>query len=311
MNISDIDWVTQPKNRNTSRVANRTATNKLEALLLSKLDSVDCQLFKPSIDDVLGLGRRAAVSAHASNITTRARISEALGEQVRREWEIGGERQLFFLTFAPDEWLISSVVPVTRLKAMRAKLSRFLKELDVTAIGFFELCVFLNHPLGTDERLYGWHVDAIAVPADIAAFKNRARRLKKKLGRNSLGRFVFDRRPIKREMWDVTYTSAYAMKNSASAKRATPENGRPTRFKLRNAPCPAHDAIRVAEIQSYFDVRDLVVTRGGAGWRWRQRLFEGFDAIFKCRVSSILRPTELDKMWRSISPTKCRPRVQR
>ncbi|RYD93804.1 MAG: hypothetical protein EOP50_10535, partial [Sphingobacteriales bacterium] len=166
MNFSEINPWNQAKHKNSSRDAIRESTIKLEALLIQAIDTANPGRFEVPTAFVLGLGRNKTRSAHASNIATQAHLSDAFGELVRHEWQVGGERKLYLLTFALDSGLISSVNPVTPLKAMRAQCSRFLKQLDVTGIGFFEVNIFLNHPLATNDRLYGWHMHVIAIPSD-------------------------------------------------------------------------------------------------------------------------------------------------
>ena len=309
MNFSDIPKRHQPKDRQSSLTANRAVTQELSSILAEETQSISCLIVRGHVSRILGVGRIRGTSLHASNIAVQSHLSSAFGEIVGREWEIGGARDHRLLTFTPDMWLISSSAPSTQLVAMRQQLSRWLRTLDVTSIAFLEISVFLNHPLAQNDRFYHWHAHAIAVPNDEAEWRERSKALKARLGRNSLGKYVFDARKISSTLLDVEFTSSYVTKNCVTAKRVLGKPGG-KEYSLYNAPCPRKDILRVSEIKSYLSFPDLIVTTGNPAWQWRQELMRTLSPDI-LRVGSRLNEPELDRLWRRLSSFDKRPVVLR
>lgn len=110
---------------------------------------------------------------------------------------------------------------------------------------------------------------------------------------------------------DVALVAGYWAKPVYQAKRVTPSKESPGDYMLRDAPIPQFYALRIAEILSYFSMRELIVTRSRAAGIWCHEAFASMGHFGLARPAVMLDESELNRLWCSVWDRHRRPYSQR
>lgn len=285
------------KNVETALLVGKNSTASAQKLLRSAVpDGLGHQHYA-DLRLVLGLGRQPSINGFASNTTVRHFLVPVFIDVIMSTWSLLGGRQMQFLTVSPGDWHIDEKAPVLRPRIWRAESSRWFDQLGFTGIGAFELAPFLNHPAAEFGRVVSPHLHAIGYADDESSYPEKVTALNARFSsRNAIGAFAVNVQ-VRQTEGDVAMVARYLIDQLRHAKRLTPSQKHPGKLKHRKADLPFHLALRCAEMLSYLKFTDLLVTRGNAGWHWRQQLIRSLGPPF---MELPLVQEDLDDLWRGV-----------
>lgn len=292
----------------TALEVTENATARTRGLLRAAMPDGLSDQQATDLRQVLGLGRQPPINSFASNTHVRSLLVPRFIEVLMRTWSLLCERQMQFLTIAPDGWHIDEERPILRPKAWREEAARWLAQLGFTGMGFIEFAPYLNHPSARHGRVLSGHLHAVGFADDESTYRRKITRLSDRLeGLNAIGNFAVNR-PVNLTEGDLAMVARYLIDQLRYAKRLSPSRKNPGRFVTRDAELPLHLALRSAEILTYLKFTDLIVTRGGTGWQWRQELIRSVGPALT--QASLVRE-DLDDLWCAVWRLKDREHYMR
>lgn len=174
-------------------------------------------------------------------------------------------RTYIFGTFVDDIGITSDRSPIVQLKAIKDKVYRALKSLDLSAVAVVEVHPLMNYPGGGEGRSLLFHAHVIAWNEGPFDCEKAADQLNKSHGwKCSLDAPPVDMREITDLAPGLPAVAHYALKPPHSAKNQMPSKKKPGKYLLMNTlkGYRPEFALRLAEGLSQIELLDLVFAVG-------------------------------------------------
>lgn len=185
-------------------------------------------------------------------------------------------------TFAWDEGITSERIPDVDIISLRGKVDKAMREYGLEGIGVVEVDV-LTPIAGEKGRLLLFHVHVYCWTSDGSKFDHTGaagKLMKTRRFPNRLGAPSVKFRSVSRYEISVARIAGYFTKFQPGAKNRIPRRNKPGSYVLRSTfrGFTPDSVVRLVEVMSHLDARDVVFSVGSGGRELRDRWYGKFMA---------------------------------